>query len=502
MQCIMIQSTMSNAGKSFIVAGLCRVFSQDGFKTAPFKSQNMALNSFVTREGLEMGRAQAVQAEAAGIEPNVHMNPILLKPSSETGSQVILQGRVAGHYTAADYFRKKKEYLGIIRESFQKLAAEYDILVLEGAGSPAEINLKKDDIVNMGIAGEFKAPVLLVGDIDRGGMFASLYGTIRLLSPRERSFIKGMIANKFRGDISILQPGLQMLEERLRQEGIPIPFVGTIPMKELDLDAEDSLSERLRTEQEKRELDIAVVCLPHISNFTDFHPLEGISDVSLRYVKTPEALDGAHCILLPGTKNTMKDLEWLFKTGFSAAIRERARAGVPVMGICGGMQMLGESVEDPYGTEAFGRLEGLGLLRIKTRLEKEKVLGRSLAYCRAEVPFLPLSEEEGIKGYEIHMGSSEGTERRLFRLSDGRPEGFIDASGRVFGSYLHGLFDNASFLAAFLHRMEEERGLPRRQRLLRNRDRIREESYDRLAALLRESLDMERIYRILREGIA
>ena len=311
---IMIQGTMSNSGKSFVAAALCRILRQDGYSVAPFKSQNMALNSYITKDGLEIGRAQAMQAEAAGIAPTVDMNPILLKPTSQMGSQVIVNGEVFGNLRAMDYYRRKTEFIPAVREAFERLESQFDAIVLEGAGSPAEINLRDNDIVNMGMAKIANAPVLLVGDIDRGGVFASLYGTVSLLEPEERARIKGLVINKFRGDVKILEPGLRMIEERLH-----IPVVGVIPMEQIDLDDEDSLSDRLVRTKAQDGLDVAVIHLPHISNFTDFNALEHYDGVSLRYVDRPAHLGQPDLILLPGTKNTMADLKWLRESGLDAA---------------------------------------------------------------------------------------------------------------------------------------------------------------------------------------
>ena len=325
----MIQGTMSNAGKSLLAAGLCRIFRQDGYRTAPFKSQNMALNSFITREGLEMGRAQVMQAEAAGIVPDVRMNPVLLKPTTDTGSQVIVRGEVLGHMDARRYFAYKKGLMPMILEAYRSLSEEYDIIVIEGAGSPAEINLKSDDIVNMGLAKAVGAPVLLVGDIDRGGVFAQLLGTHMLLEPDEQALLKGFIINKFRGDKTILDPGVRMLEER---GGVPV--VGVVPYMQLDLDDEDSLSPQL--EQTNRPsagkpVEIAVIRLPHISNFTDFAPLDEHPDIGTHYVNRADRLGEPDMLILPGTKNTMDDLIWLRESGLADAIVKAAKRGTPIL---------------------------------------------------------------------------------------------------------------------------------------------------------------------------
>ena len=480
---IMIQGTMSNAGKSVLAAGLCRIFRQDGCSVAPFKSQNMALNSFITREGLEMGRAQVMQAEAAGVEPSVRMNPILLKPNSDTGSQVIVNGEVLGDMRAADYFRYKRQLVPQILEAYWSLAAEYDVIVLEGAGSPAEINLKADDIVNMGMAKLAGAPVLLAGDIDRGGVFASLYGTVALLEPDERAMVKGTIINKFRGDVDILRPGLTQLEALT---GVPV--LGVVPWLDLDLDEEDSLSSRFSARRAGKPLDAAVVRLPRISNFTDFAPLERHPAVGVRYVARPEELGRPDLVLLPGTKSTLDDLQWLRRSGLEAAVQRLAAGGVPVIGICGGYQMLGETLSDPEGTEGGGTLAGLGLLPVSTVFRREKTRARTAGtFPAGEGFYAPLSGTP-YEGYEIHMGVSGG----LFALS-----------GRVLGTYLHGLFDSPPLLQALVSLLLREKGLegessgPEPEDLETYKDR----QYDRLAAALRASLDMEAVYRILERGL-
>ena len=480
---IMIQGTMSNAGKSVLTAGLCRIFKQDGYSVAPFKSQNMALNSFITREGLEMGRAQVMQAEAAGVEPSVRMNPILLKPNSDTGSQVIVNGEVLGDMRAADYFRYKRRLVPQILEAYRSLEAEYDVIVLEGAGSPAEINLKADDIVNMGMAKLAGAPVLLAGDIDRGGVFASLYGTVALLEPDERAMVKGTIINKFRGDVDILRPGLTQLEALT---GVPV--LGVVPWLDLDLDEEDSLSSRFSARRAGKPLDAAVVRLPRISNFTDFAPLERHPAVGVRYVARPEELGRPDLVLLPGTKSTLDDLRWLRRSGLEAAVQRLAAGGVPVIGICGGYQMLGETLSDPEGTEGGGTLAGLGLLPVSTVFRREKTRARTAGtFPAGEGFYAPLSGAP-YEGYEIHMGVSGG----LFALS-----------GRVLGTYLHGLFDSPPLLQALVSLLLREKGLegessgPEPEDLETYKDR----QYDRLAAALRASLDMEAVYRILERGL-
>ena len=482
---IMIQGTMSNAGKSLIAAGLCRIFKQDGYKVAPFKSQNMALNSYVTSEGLEMGRAQVVQAMAAGVEPSVRMNPILLKPTTDMGSQVIVQGQVVGNMRAMDYFAKKKEYIPVIRESYEQLAADHDIIVIEGAGSPAEINLKQDDIVNMGMAKIADAPVLLVGDIDRGGVFAQLIGTVMLLEPEER------------GDKKILDPGITMLEERAGK-----PVLGVVPYADVDIEDEDSLASSLEETHIQAEIDVAVIRFPRISNFTDMQALSMERDVSVRYVTKPSELGEPDVILLPGTKNTIQDLLWLRESGLEAKITRLAKKGTIVFGICGGYQMLGESLMDPLQTEsALGSVRGMGLLPVTTVFEEEKQLeNRAYRIGMLEGNFVSLSNKK-IAGYEIHMGRTEVAGKTTTPIypfvsdSVGTVLGYT--AGTVAGSYIHGIFDEIAFREAFIELLYARKGKTRGESEHLTLQEYREQQFDKLAQVLRESLDMEKIYEIL-----
>ena len=483
-KCIMVQGTMSGAGKSLLCAALCRIFAQDGYRVAPFKSQNMALNSFVTRDGLEMGRAQVVQAQAAGIEPDVRMNPILLKPSSDVGSQVIVNGEVRGQMPASAYFRMKRSLIPEILSAYNSLAGDVDIIVIEGAGSPAEINLKADDIVNMGLAKLVDAPVLLAGDIDRGGVFAQLYGTVELLEPDERARIKGLIINKFRGDVEILRPGLAMLEEKTR-----LPVLGVVPYLKVDIEDEDSLSERLDTGKTVKPLDAAVLRLPHISNFTDFMPLEQHPLLGVRYVQNARQLGTPDCVILPGTKNTVEDLLWLRQSGLEAAVLKLAAAGVPVLGVCGGYQMLGQWLDDTAGTES-GRsqtVRGLGLLPTRTVFTGEK----RRAQVTARVTAAPFAGAQ-LTGYEIHTGRTEVQGTAFCRLSGDVPEGC--AEGNVFGTYLHGLFDTGALteaLAAFLCR---RKGLDPADAGVLSMEQYRQQQLDLLANGVRRTLDLDAIY--------
>ncbi|MBQ7719310.1 MAG: cobyric acid synthase [Clostridia bacterium] len=479
---IMIQGTMSNAGKSLICAALCRIFRQDGYTVAPFKSQNMALNSFITDEGLEMGRAQVAQAEAAKIKPSVLMNPILLKPTTDVGSQVIVNGEVRGNMRAADYFKYKKQLIPDIMKAYDTLAEKYDIIVIEGAGSPAEINLKSDDIVNMGMAKMAKAPVLLVGDIDRGGVFAQLYGTVALLDDDERRIVKATVINKFRGDVSILAPGLDMLYDLVKS-----PCAGVVPYTRVDIDDEDSLSERL-TAGERKEIDIAVISLPRISNFTDFSPFSRFSSVSLRYVRNLFELGSPDMIIIPGTKSTISDLRWMRQNGLEGGILKAASRGIPVFGICGGLQMLGEKISDPYDTEGGGEIAGMSLLPIETVFAKEKTRTQTEGVFSGVGGVFAGLEGLYYRGYEIHMGQS-GESCAVLR------------SGNVYGSYIHGMFDENGIARAIVKALYDIRGLEFDENAVFDVHAYREGQYDKLADAVRGALDMDLVYRILREGI-
>lgn len=479
---IMIQGTMSNAGKSLLAAGLCRVLKQDGYRVAPFKSQNMALNSFITASGGEMGRAQVVQAEAAGIAPDVRMNPILLKPTTDMGSQVIVGGVVRGNMKAMEYYRRKPEFFPAVLEAYESLASEYDIIVIEGAGSPAEINLKRDDIVNMGLARRVDAPVLLVGDIDRGGVFAQLYGTVALLEEDERARIKGVVVNKFRGDRAILEPGLKILEDLC---GVPV--AGVVPYLRVDIDDEDSLSERFVRDSAAKLIDIAVARLPRISNFTDLGPFERYENVSVRYVSGPRDLGAPDLVVLPGTKSTIEDLRWLRQSGLEAAVKQAASRGTPVIGICGGYQMLGRSISDPEGAEAAPgtKIAGLGLLDMETVFHGEKVQTQTKGrFGPLDGPLSALSGME-YEGYEIHMGRS------------GEPRPALTGQGNVYGTYIHGVFDAPGTADAVLQALCRRKGADFARLGAFDAAAYRERQYDLLADAVRESLDMELIYRIL-----
>lgn len=488
---IMVQGTMSNAGKSLLVAGLCRIFKQDGYRVAPFKSQNMALNSFITEEGLEMGRAQVMQAEAAGIKPLVCMNPILLKPTNHVGSQVIVNGEVLGNMAARDYFAYKKQLIPDIKKAFRRLEEIADIIVIEGAGSPAEINLKENDIVNMGMARIVDAPVLLVGDIDRGGVFAQLLGTLMLLEDEERTRVKGLVINKFRGDKSILDPGIDLLEEK---GGIPV--TGVIPYMELSLEDEDSLTERFLRKEESC-IDLAVIRYPRISNFTDFHVFEQLEGVSVRYVTSVQELHHPDLIFLPGSKNTMGDLKWMRQNGLEAAVKKLSEK-IPVFGICGGYQMLGGEIRDMDAVEEGGSIRGMELLPIVTSLEKEKMRSQVQGAINPIPGIFSGLSDRNFTGYEIHMGrtmpdAGQSGDAFTGAIVTGEKE-------NVYGSYVHGLFDCGSIAVTMIEALAKKKGISMENLIHMDYQSFKETQYDKLADTLRKYLNMEEIYGMLREA--
>ena len=501
---LMIQGTGSHVGKSVITAALCRIFREDGIKVAPFKPQNMALNSFVTEDGGEMGRAQVVQAEAAGIKPDTDMNPVLLKPHINKGSQVLIHGKVYGNLSAADYNLFKKEAMRFVEESYRRLASRYDLIVIEGAGSPAEVNLRENDLANMGTAHMVNAPVVLVGDIDRGGVFASIVGTLELLDDADRNRIMGFIINKFRGDISILKPGLEFLEEKA---GLPV--LGVVPyFSDIYIQEEDGVclqSDKKSWINRNRNVDIAVIRLPHISNFTDFDPLRAEEDVHLWYVGCGERIGETDIIIIPGTKNTMADLDYIRKSCYDDEIERHIQRGGIVIGICGGYQMLGKRIIDPYDVEGGGEAYGLGYLDIETVMEKSKT-----TYQVGAVSLNSYSFPKGshlLKGYEIHMGNTQYNESaepfsrincrnsKVVSIEDGA----VSKDGRIWGTYIHGIFDNDEFRSALIHDVKRENGIgiyeSENFHPSNYRD-IKEEGYRRLAEVVRANLDMEKIYNI------
>ena len=498
----MIQGTASSVGKSVIVAALCRIFKQDGYKVAPFKAQNMALNSFVTAEGGEIGRAQVVQAEAAGIAPTVDMNPVLLKPATDSSCQVIVLGKAARTISARDYYQYTPALLETISKALERLRAAYDIVVIEGAGSPAEINLKNNEVVNMRVARLAKAPVLLAGDIDRGGVFASLVGTLELLDKYEKLLVKGLIINKFRGDINLLQPGIDFLEKRT---GLPV--LGVIPyFRDIRIPQEDSvyLDEREKSSP-SGDLQITMIRLPHISNYDDFDPLEQ-EGIPVSYITQRFEMGNPHLIILPGTKSTVADLAYLRQSGMADAILERAKAGTPVLGVCGGYQMLGKKILDPDRVESREKeVQGFGLLDAVTEFAPEKSTTQVKAQVTADVGLLAGARGQDILGYEIHMGQTKVNEKispfRIIETPQGAadyPDGAMNEKGTVIGTYMHGLLHNDDFRKIFLNNIRRYWGLAQSKE---NALLDKEKEYDKLADLARGSLDIKRIYGIMEESI-
>lgn len=485
---IMIQGTMSNVGKSFLTAALCRIFRQDGYTVVPFKSQNMALNSFITVNGAEIGRAQALQAEAAGIEPSAFMNPILLKPTTNTGSQVIVNGQVYGNMKAAEYFRRKKELIPHIMNAYNTLAEQNDIIVIEGAGSPVELNLKADDIVNMGLAKMINAPVLLVGDIDRGGVFAQLIGTLDLLEPGERDMVKGLIVNQFRGDIALFEDGVSILEQRSGK-----PVAGVIPYIKCDIEDEDSLSSDLTKCTHDDIIDIAVIRLPKISNFTDVDVFKQYSGVSVRFVTAVHQLGKPDLIVIPGTKNTIDDMAWLREIGLENAVKNAAENGIPVFGICGGYQMLGSSISDLYESESSGSIKGMGLLNCDTVFEKEKHQAQVSGRISDVSGFFSCLSGAEFYGYEVHMGKTIESSPALTDIGG-------CYSGNIAGCYVHGIFDSVEVSGRLISQLFRCRGLEYTGRII-DRRKYRESQLDLLADTVRKNLDMKFVYKILEEGI-
>ena len=499
---LMILGTGSDVGKSILVAGLCRILKQDGYRVAPFKAQNMALNSFITPEGGEMGRAQVVQAEAAGLEPHIDMNPILLKPTSNVGSQVILQGKVLGNFTAEEYYRKKPDLVAQVMESYGRLAGKYEVLIMEGAGSAAEINLKDKDLVNFSMAERVKAPVLVVADIDRGGVFASIVGHMELFTPSERELVKGFIINKFRGDPSLLRSGLEFIEDRTER-----PVLGLVHyFNDIHIPEEDSVALDLKIREAKKrpekQVRIGVIRLPHISNYTDFDSLEQEPSVNLTYFNAPEQVFEMDLVILPGSKNTLNDLRYLHNQGLAEAITAFYARGGTVVGICGGYQMLGQKVLDPMGVESdLEEVAGLGLLEMETELLGEKVTTQ----VKARLLWPELAGPEEIRGYEIHMGRSRslGSATALLEISESnsRPvrvrDGLVSEDGRVWGTYVHGLFDNDSLRHRLISRFLRGNDLVPTKERLRSFHQWKEEQYNKLAAHLRNHLDMSSIYKVI-----
>ncbi|WP_416148835.1 cobyric acid synthase [Salipaludibacillus sp. HK11] len=488
---IMVQGTHSDAGKSIVVTALCRIFKEKGYKTAPFKSQNMALNSYITVDGKEIGRAQGVQAEAAGIPATTYMNPILIKPTGEYKSQIVVHGKPyknmqAGQYRQVFY----NEGLSLIKDSYARLSENFERIVIEGAGSPAEVNLNDRELVNMSVANIANAPVILVGDIDKGGVFASLVGTLQLLDPVDRKRVIGVVINKFRGDLSLLKPGLDWFED---YTGLPV--LGVIPfIDKLNIEAEDSLAleQYSSRKNQEKDLDIAVISYPRISNFTDVDPLMREPDCHVRFVRTNEELGKPDLIILPGSKNTLEDLAHIRKEGLAEEIISLVKENkTPIIGICGGYQMLGQTLADPDGIESgIEKVEGLGLIgNLSTTLtdKKRTVLSEGVIIYRGETI--------AVTGYEIHMGVSQFSDEqgdRFVQLIDGGTDGFISIDGRTIGTYFHGIFENDRFREVILNDLRGRKGLPE----INDRvsfQALKEQSFHHLAQLVESHLNMELI---------
>lgn len=510
-RCLMIQGTGSSVGKSRIVTGLGRILKQDGFNVAPFKSQNMALNSYITTQGLEMGRAQVAQAEACGQEPSVLMNPVLLKPCSDKNSQVIIMGRPHGNLSAMDYHDYKSKLLDIIREAYDDLAKDKDIIVIEGAGSPAEINLRDKDIVNMGMAELVDAPVILVGDIDRGGVFASLAGTMLLLSEEERARVKGVIINKFRGDIELLKPGLKMLEDIIK-----VPVLGVIPYSNIYIDEEDSPStEALRLRQKKdsvsiNNINIKILSLPRITNFTDFAPLGEYPGVDITYIKEGKMIGEADLVIIPGSENPKESMEIIRQCGWDEEINVLLKKGSIVFGIGSGYFLLGNSITYSIHKSETDQVKGLGLLDFSTRIDEEKIPVRVFGRVRENLPGpANVLRKTAVEGYEIYGGSTTIGEKmeelirveKYFDKEVSVLEGLVSSAGNVIGTSIHGIFENPDFSSRFINGLKAFKcggslGKDESQSTF-DFKAFREEQYDLWADTVRESIDMKKVYDIL-----
>ncbi|WP_294660148.1 cobyric acid synthase [uncultured Fusobacterium sp.] len=488
---IMVVGTSSGAGKSITVTALCRVLTKDGYKVSPFKSQNMALNSFVTKSGLEMGRAQVVQAYACMIEPEAYMNPILLKPTTDRKIQIIVNGKSIGNMSGIEYGKFKTSLKPEIMKSYDYIRENYDISILEGAGSPVEINIKGEDIANMKMAEMADSPVILVADIDRGGVFASIYGTIMLMSEKERARVKGVIINKFRGDINILKSGLEEIE---KLTGVPV--IGVMPYTNVDIEDEDSVTERFKRLQKKKGINISVIKLKHISNFTDIDALRMVEDINIKYINSVDEMGEEDIIIIPGTKNTIDDLKELKDNGIATEIIKASKNGKVIIGICGGFQMLGEKIKDPYGIESeIKEIPGLGLLELETVMEKEKNTTQyegKLSNCTGLLEGL---EGEKIKGYEIHQGVTFGNESKV---NDEDRIVTIIKGENIFATYLHGIFENEKITRNILNKVRAKKGIELQMKGI-TFDEYREQQLDKLEKIFRENVDIDKIYEILGE---
>ena len=491
---VMLLGTGSNVGKSIITTGLCRIFYQDGYRVAPFKSQNMSLNSYITKDGKEMGRAQVVQAEAANIEPEVFMNPILLKPTTDRKSQVIVNGKVYKNMDAREYFAFKHNLKKDIMKAYNHIRNNFDICVLEGAGSPAEINLKEDDIVNTGMAEMADSPVILIADIDRGGVFAAIYGTIMLLEESERKRIKGVIINKFRGDKSLLTSGIEMIEALTN-----VPVLGVVPFVQLGIEEEDSLGIDKYNVKKDGNIRISVIKLKHISNFTDIDALSHYNDISLKYVTKSSELGNEDIIIIPGSKNTVEDMKDLIDKNINREIIRLAKTGTVIFGICGGFQMMGQKIMDPQNMESnLKEISGLDLLDIETVMETVKITTQYKNKIKNVQGILSGTKGIEISGYEIHQGYSypvneEKTEIKCI-FDDKKLKGAV--KGNIVGTYIHGIFDNSEFTSHFLNEVRKRKGLDKKEENF-SFSEYKNKEYDKLAQVLRENVNIEKIYEII-----
>ncbi len=488
-KCIMVQGTSSNVGKSLISAGLCRIFAQAGYKTAPFKSQNMALNSYITKDGLEIGRAQAVQAECAYQHIDVRFNPVLLKPTGSKTSQIIINGEIYGNMTASEYFAEKHKFFKYIKESYESLNKEYDVIVIEGAGSPAEINLNHKDFVNMGMAQTAHAPVLLAGDIDKGGVFASLL-------KEYKKYFKGFIINKFRGDKAILEPGLLQIE---KLTGIDV--LGVLPYEKFNIDEEDSLAEILKNNT-KGLIDIAVIRLPRISNFTDFAVFEYYDEVKVRYINNITDFGEPDLLIIPGTKNTIDDMRYIRSSGLITKIMQYAETGKGIIGVCGGYQMLTSIIKDPDNMEAGGDVQGLNLIKAETVFEKEKIRTVIQGKFNNITGYFSFLNGAEFSGYEIHMGKTYADNRNISEIKD--TNGNIKNDGlsvdNILGTYIHGIFDSSDVAKRIIDKLMQEKGIEK-QAEEKNINELRNKEYDKLADMLMKNLNISKIYEIMEKGV-
>ena len=488
---LMIVGTSSGAGKSLFVTALCRIFYKDKYKVSPFKSQNMALNSYITKDGKEMGRAQVVQAEASGLEPDVNMNPILLKPSTMNKIQIIVCGKSIGNMSGIEYNQYKKNLIPILKETYSKIENENDIVVIEGAGSPAEINIKEEDISNFAMARIADAPVILVADIDRGGVFASIYGTIMLLNEEDRKRIRGIVINKFRGNKEVLKSGFDIIENLTG-----VKTLGVIPYTDIDIEDEDSLSEKYKSfklNKNSNKIKISVIKLKHISNVTDIDALSIYNDVEIQFVTERSQIGNEDLIIIPGSKNTIDDLKWLKESGIAEEIIKRARTEAIIFGICGGFQILGNKVKDPYHIEGdIEELNGLGLLDLETIMENEKTLVQYKGKLVVDNGILKTLNNFEIKGYEIHQGITKGNEKNL--TTDERTI-FVNRDN-IIATYLHGIFNNKDFTDTLLNEIRRRKGLEEVNNNI-SYEEYKLKEFDKLEKLVRENVDIDEIYKII-----